>query len=55
MKMNRAWINQPSTHSLLHKYHGTNVLVAEEKDPVSVTVYFLDGDTISMLGSPKGK
>jgi hypothetical protein len=33
----------------LHKYHGTNVLVAEEKDPVSVTVYFLDGDTISML------
>jgi hypothetical protein len=34
---------------LLHKYHGTNVLAAKGEDPVSVTIYFLDGDTISML------
>jgi hypothetical protein len=47
MKMKRMWINQPSALQPLHKYHGVNVL-AEDTDEITVTVYFLSGDVVSM-------
>ncbi len=43
--MKRVWINQPSAHQPLHRYHATNVLV----DIKDYTIYFTSGDVISMM------
>ncbi len=43
--MKRMWINQPSTLQPLHRLHGVNVLLDMESD----TIYFLSGETISMM------
>lgn len=44
----RCWINQPSTLQPLHKYHGRNVIAAPYTNNAK-TVYFLEGDAISMV------
>ncbi len=44
--MKRHWINAPSTLQPVHHMHGKNV-IAEKTDDKMVTVYFVDGDTIS--------
>jgi hypothetical protein len=46
----RAWINQPSTSQILHKYHGMKVLVDENYNyhSTAVKIYFLEGTIISM-------
>lgn len=49
----RMWINQPSTLQPLHKLHGTNVLAIDcNYNDRLKEIYFLQGDTISML-APK--
>ena len=47
--MRRMFINQPSTHQPLHKFHGVKVLAEDKPVLSSVRVYFLDGPLISML------
>jgi hypothetical protein len=49
-KIQRMWVNQPSTLQPYNKLHGTNVL-ANFSDMVGdkVTVYFLKGNTVSQL------
>ncbi len=44
----RAWINQPSTLQMYHKWHGTNVLADYTHWP-GITIYFLSGDVVSMV------
>lgn len=46
-KIERMWINQPSTLQTLHHLHGTNVLACHEYDD-TWRVYFLNGNLISM-------
>lgn len=46
-KIERMWINQPSTLQPLHHLHGTNVLASHEYDD-TWQVYFLSGGVISM-------
>lgn len=40
----RMWVNQPSTHQLLHSLHGTNVLATREGD--GWCIYFLVGNVV---------
>jgi len=49
-KLERMWIDQPSTTQPLHRLHGTNVLAVREDDRY-MRVYFLSGDVISQLAS----
>jgi hypothetical protein len=46
MKIERMWINQPSTLQLHHKLHGTHVLACLINGEVE-QVYFLDGEIVS--------
>lgn len=50
MKIERMWINQPSTLQPLHELHGTRVLaVIDPADKFTHDVYFADnGPTVSM-------
>lgn len=53
--MYRGWINQPSKMQPLHRLHGTRVLVQVEDclyGGTNTRVWFLDGDTISMIVPP---
>jgi hypothetical protein len=43
----RYWINQPSTLQPCHYMHGRNVLALENPPYEFVTVYFVEGPTIS--------
>jgi hypothetical protein len=45
-KLERMWINQPSTLQPLHKLHGTNVLARREYDD-TLQIFFLSGDVVS--------
>lgn len=47
VKIDRMWINQPSTQQPLHQLHGKNVLAVKESENM-YRIYFLSGDTISM-------
>jgi hypothetical protein len=47
VKIDRMWINQPSTLQPLHQLHGKNVLAVKEGENM-YRIYFLSGDTISM-------
>lgn len=48
-RLQRMWINQPSTSQPLHKLHGTNVLACHIPNrPGHMLIYFLSGDVISM-------
>jgi hypothetical protein len=48
--MQRMWINQPSQWDVLHKYHGTNVLMdTEKRNDGFIAIYFLEGETVSMV------
>ena len=51
MKLQRMWINQPSTLQPLHRLHGTNVLATPDAGKVHI-VYFLSGDVISQQVPP---
>ena len=46
-KIERMWINQPSTLQPLHKYHGKKVLAAMTEE-ISIRVYPCEGDIIEM-------
>jgi len=46
----RMWINQPSSFQLLHRLHGANVIAQPPyRHDKTVTVYFTEGDVVSML------
>lgn len=47
-RLERAWINQPSTLQPLHNWNGKNVLRGKAFGGL-VTVYFTDGDIISAM------
>jgi len=47
VKIERMWINQPSTLQPLHQLHGKNVLAVKEGENM-YRIYFLSGETISM-------
>lgn len=47
--MKRMWINQPSCLQPLHKLHGYNVIADMDSDDRSATVYFTEGEIISMI------
>lgn len=47
MKIYRAFINQPSKNQSLHKLHGKRG-IAFEKSPKDITMYFSEGDLISI-------
>lgn len=47
MKIERMWINQPSSQQPLHSLHGQNVLAAHESENM-YRIYFLSGKTVSM-------
>lgn len=51
IKLKRMWFNQPSKLQEYHNLHGTNVLVNFEGGygPNSAEVFFLEGETISMI------
>ncbi len=46
-KIERMWINQPSTLQPLHSLHGKNVLAVKESENM-YRIYFLSGNTISI-------
>lgn len=46
-RLQRMWINQPSTLQPYHELHGVNVLAAPEYDD-TYRVYFLSGPIESM-------
>lgn len=46
MKLERMWVNQPSTLQPRHELHGTNVLAHREYGD-TWRMYFLSGDVIS--------
>ena len=47
-KIERMWINQPSTLQSFHKYHGIKVLALDDTEDEVITVYLLEADIISM-------
>lgn len=51
IEMRRMWINQPSTLQPHHDFHGVNVLANMTSKDSLVTVYFLEGECISIVVS----
>jgi hypothetical protein len=49
-RLERYWINAPSTLQPVHHWNGRNVFVDKsDRDGVCVTVYFTEGPTISAM------
>lgn len=46
-RLYRAWINHPSNHTDLHKFHG-KTCIAHDIGEASITVYFTEGPIHSM-------
>lgn len=46
MRLERMWVNQPSTTQAYHCYHGKNVLVCRERGKDYVDAYFTEGTII---------
>lgn len=44
----RAWVNQPSTLQEYHKYHGKVGIAVEELKGDMVTLYFTEGNSLSI-------
>jgi len=51
MKIERMWINQPSTLQPYHDLHGTNVLATRKSDDTWI-IYFLSGDVVNQVIDP---